>query len=276
MFINKLVFAWREFLQDRGVDRASVLAYYSIFSIFSFLVLGAYLFSKIYIKTEGEILHSFFFTREFFLNYSGSFFERARLTAEELGSLSLLSAVIFFILGYLMLKKLVQFINEMFATEVQQGFLIVRLKEFLLLIMVIAMLFFTMIFDALLTFINSNIYQKTIFRDYINPDFVRFVDNFFLNYIMPFLVAIFFFFVLFKFVPELTVRKRSALKSALVCTVLWEIIKRIYSYYLINFSLFGKVNNNIISLIVFGFWMELAMIIVLYGAKLTWIFEQER
>jgi len=276
LLLNKLIFAIREFFRDRGVDKASVLAYYSLFSVFSFIVLGYYLFSKLLIKTEGDLLPSFLFTRGFFEKYSATLFERAREVALQMGKISLIVAVFFFFLGYLLLKKLVQYINDMFEAEVQRGFFILRLKEFLVLIVVIGILFFTIFFDALITFVKSNFYEKTIFRDYINPEAVKLLDSFLLNVLLPFLLTVFFFFILFKIVPEIVVRKRSALKAALVSAFFWEIIKRVYTYYLIKFSLFGKITDSIIALIIFGFWMELAMAIILFGAKLTWTFEQTK
>ena len=49
-----------------------------------------------------------------------------------------------------------------------------------------------------------------------------------------------------------------------------------YAYYLVNISIFGKIKGPIIAIILFGFWMELSMGIMLYGAKLTYLFDQKK
>jgi uncharacterized BrkB/YihY/UPF0761 family membrane protein len=40
--------------------------------------------------------------------------------------------------------------------------------------------------------------------------------------------------------------------------------------------IFGKIKGPIIAIILFGFWMELSMGIMLYGAKLTYIFDKQK
>lgn len=53
-------------------------------------------------------------------------------------------------------------------------------------------------------------------------------------------------------------------------------MKRTYAYYLVNISFFGKIKGPIIAVILFGFWMEFSMGIMLYGAKLTYYFDREK
>jgi uncharacterized BrkB/YihY/UPF0761 family membrane protein len=44
----------------------------------------------------------------------------------------------------------------------------------------------------------------------------------------------------------------------------------------LKISIFGKIKSPIIGIIIFGFWMELSMGIMLYGAKLTALFDKEK
>ena len=64
--------------------------------------------------------------------------------------------------------------------------------------------------------------------------------------------------------------------SALFSALLWEMVKRAYTYYLVNVSLLRKMQDPVVAIILFGFWMEVTMGIMLYGAKLTYLLDKEK
>jgi membrane protein len=103
---------------------------------------------------------------------------------------------------------------------------------------------------------------------------VKSVDNLLIRYLVPFLITFVLFLIVFHWIPEKKVSGRSALIAAFISAVLWETVKRIYTYYLINVSLIGKIEGPIIAIIMFGFWMEVSMGIMLYGAKLTYLLDK--
>jgi uncharacterized BrkB/YihY/UPF0761 family membrane protein len=68
----------------------------------------------------------------------------------------------------------------------------------------------------------------------------------------------------------------AALASALLAALLWETVKRAYTYYLVNVSLLRQMQDPIVAIILFGFWMEITMGIMLYGAKMTYLLDKEK
>jgi membrane protein len=94
--------------------------------------------------------------------------------------------------------------------------------------------------------------------------------------LVPFLITLLFFFILYKWIPEKIVYVKGAFIAAVISTVLWEIVKRGYTFYLVNLSILGKIKGPIIAIILFGFWMELSMGIMLYGAKLAYVFDRQK
>jgi membrane protein len=186
-----------------------------------------------------------------------------------------------FILGFLVIKKIVQFVNLMFHIDLknkrkEKHFLIRRISEFSLLfivgLLVVVTFLFTGFISALTTLFHDNKYITT----HINPRFVESVNSFLVLYVVPFLITFLFFFVLYKWIPEKIVYVKGAFIAALICTILWELVKRGYALYLLNISIFGRIKGPIIAIILFGFWMELSMGIMLYGAKLTYIFDKAK
>jgi membrane protein len=92
---------------------------------------------------------------------------------------------------------------------------------------------------------------------------------------VPSLISFLIFFFLYKWIPEKKVCIKGALISSVISTILWEIVKRLYAYYLVNISVIGQIKGPVIAIILFGFWMELSMGLMLFGAKLTYIFDIE-
>ena len=90
-----------------------------------------------------------------------------------------------------------------------------------------------------------------------------------------FFVYFLFFFILYKWIPEKRIHAGAALIAAFFSALLWELLKRAYTYYLVHVSVLRKIESPIVAIILFGFWMELTMGIMLYGAKFTFLLDKE-
>jgi membrane protein len=101
------------------------------------------------------------------------------------------------------------------------------------------------------------------------------MDTLLITFVFPFLVTFMFFFILFKWIPEKKIKTAAALIAAIFSALLWELLKRAYTYYLIHVSVLWKIESPIVAIILFGFWMELTMSIMLYGAKFTYLLDKE-
>jgi membrane protein len=158
----------------------------------------------------------------------------------------------------------------------EKDFFVRRFSEFSLLfilgLLVILSFFVTSLISTILTLFAKN----EFIASHINKEFIDSINSFFLIYLIPFLVTFLFFFILYKWIPEKIVYIKGAFLSAIICSILWELVKRAYAYYLVNLSIFGKIKGPIIAIILFGFWMELSMGIMLFGAKLTYVFDREK
>jgi membrane protein len=100
------------------------------------------------------------------------------------------------------------------------------------------------------------------------------VNNFFLQYLIPFILTFLFFFSLYKFIPEMKVYTKAALVAALIGALLWEIFKRLFAFYVAHFSAIGIVlsrllEGTITSIIFFLLWLSFSLVILLWGAELA-------
>ncbi|MCU0235873.1 MAG: YihY/virulence factor BrkB family protein [Acidobacteria bacterium] len=264
-----------QFLGEGGIDKASILAYYSIFSSFFLLIFFFYLFAGIFGAADSALQNVYPFSPDFFQQIAPVFFQDAADLTSRIGDMGLLGLGLFLFLGILVFKKMVQFINDMFFIDITRAFFGKRLKEFGLLFIVVILIVASFLATGLTSTITTMVEQDLATRAPIDPAVVRAVNGFLVRYVLPFLITFLFFYILFKWIPEKKVGGMAALVASLFSALLWELVKRAYTYYLVNISLLKKMQDPIVAIILFGFWMEVTMGIMLYGAKLTFLLDKE-
>jgi len=281
---NLLKYLWdalKEFFREEGVDKASILAYYSIFSFLFLLTFFTFLFTRFLGDPQIPLKEIYPFSADFFSLISPETLERAAVISTKLEEIGVFGIGLSFILGFLAIMKIVQFVNSMFPVNLrdkksEKGFWVRRVSEFSLLFLLALLVVVSFFFTGIVSAITSLFLHNEFLANHIDPGFIDAINNFLIKYILPFIITFLFFFILYKWIPEKVIYIKGALVAAIICSVLWEIVKRGYTFYLVNISIFGKIKGPIIAIILFGFWMELSMGIMLYGAKLTHILDQER
>jgi len=273
--------AFKEFLNSDGIDKASILAYYSIFSTLFLLTFAIFIFTKFLGSSDTTIKSIYPFSPDFFSKISPDILIKAEEISTRLKEIGIIGIVFFLFLGFLLIKKIVQFVNEMCETcinykKINKPFLVRRISEFSLFSILGILLIFNFFATNFISTTTTLFHKNKFLASHINPNFINSLNKFLILYIAPFLVTFLFFFVLYKWIPEKKIYIKGAFIAAIISTILWEIVKRGYTFYLINISLVGKIKGPVIAIILFGFWMEFSMGIMLYGAKLTHILDKEK
>jgi membrane protein len=264
------------FLDENGMDKSSILAYYSIFSSFFLLIFFSYLFSGFSGGVDSALQNVYPFSPEFFQQIAPIFFRHASDLTARIGHLGLFGLGVFLFMGILVFKKMVQFINDMFFIDIKRVFFVKRIKEFGLLVIVGILIVSSFLLTGLTATVTTVFEQDLAARTRIDPAMLEAINGFFIKFVMPFMLTFLFFYILFKWIPEKKVSGIAALASALFSAVLWETVKRGYTYYLVNVSLLRKMQDPVVAIILFGFWMEITMGIMLYGAKWTYLLDKEK
>jgi len=272
--------ALRSFIKENGIDKAAILAYYSIFSSLFLITFFVFFFAR-FIKNPDKVLKTVYpFSEEFFSLISPDMLRRAIDLSTKVKEFGLIGALFFFFLGFLLIKKIVQFVNEMYGLNQEhfwgKNILLIRLREFALLLVFGVLSFVSFLGASILSTLKGVFENKLFMGKALDPFIGEQLNSFLLLFLLPFLMSFLFLFVLYKWVPTKRVYLKGAVISALMTALLWEVTKRTYTYYLVHFSIMGKLHGPIIAIILFGFWMELSMAIMLFGAKLTFLFDQEK
>lgn len=91
----------------------------------------------------------------------------------------------------------------------------------------------------------------------------------FLAYLLPVLITISFFYIVYRVVPGRVVGMRAAAVGAALATVLWEAAKAGFAYYIRNLAHYAGLYGALEGLIVLALWLELSVSIILYCGEIV-------
>jgi membrane protein len=86
---------------------------------------------------------------------------------------------------------------------------------------------------------------------------------------VPIAITFSFFFLIYRVVPRRVVSTTHAAKGALIATLLWEVAKAAFAYYLRNLARVAGLYGALEGVIVLALWLELSVSIILYCAEIV-------
>lgn len=154
-------------------------------------------------------------------------------------------------------------LNRIYKTKTEVFYLWGKLKD-------IGMVFLTTLFFVLSlisTFIISLI--RSIDREYLGAT-LRSMG--FFHYVIPFLIGIIFsflmFYVMYKVVPHGNIKNKIVLISSISATILWELLKIIFTVYLVNFSNYKAIYGAYGAIVAVIFWIYYSSFAFVVGAEI--------
>ena len=87
--------------------------------------------------------------------------------------------------------------------------------------------------------------------------------------VVPVLVTFTFFFLVYRVIPRRVVTSKHAAMGAALATLLWELAKAAFAYYLRDLARYAGVYGTLEGVIVLAIWLELSVSIVLYCGEIV-------
>ncbi len=164
-------------------------------------------------------------------------------------------------------------LNKVFTIKSKSHPLKNKLKDF-------GMIFITLIFFLLLfllpslSFIKSLIHAMEItetpnYLNYLNPKISNIV-----NLIIP-LITLLICFIFYYLIPNERPSKRVAFLSAICATVLWEIAKYIFAYYIREFSNLNYIYGTYVSFVIIAFWFYYSSFVFILSAEIGCLLQKK-
>ena len=89
------------------------------------------------------------------------------------------------------------------------------------------------------------------------------------SWVVPIAVTFSFFYLVYRFVPRRVASSRDAALGALLATVLWELAKAGFAYYVRYVARYGGVYGTLQGIIVLSLWLEISVSIILYCGEIV-------
>lgn len=255
--------AYKAFLKHRGVFTSAAIAYYTLFSIFP-LALGLVSLGSLILDSE-EAQDAVF---ELITRYSPAIVDLVGQTIQQAlqarGAFGLIA-----ILGFLwssagVFGALNLAINTAWEVERPRPAWKERATA-LGMVLSVVVLFFLSVFSTAVIEVGNRLALILL------GDAVLFaaLTTRLLTTIVPYLFSLLLFWLLYRLVPHAQVSWSDVLPAALLASLVWEVAKHGFAFYVAQFAFYSLVYGSLAAVIVLLLWSYLSGVIILLGAEFS-------
>ncbi len=162
-------------------------------------------------------------------------------------------------------------LNRVFGIETSVHFIIGKLRDFALVIMVILFFFITTVLTPVLDLIRQSV-QHWEALSFLN---IGIFEHFMFS-LVSLLIIFIVFVVLYITVPVRKLGKKATLFSAMWAAILWEAAKQGFGFYLHHFTTFGRIYGTYALVVVVAFWIYYSSIVFIIGAEIGRLYSEKK
>ncbi|MEW6377494.1 MAG: YihY/virulence factor BrkB family protein [Thermodesulfobacteriota bacterium] len=153
--------------------------------------------------------------------------------------------------------------------QVERGRSILRGKAIDLLMILLAGIFLlvSMVLTSAVTFLQSYRFQSIID---IGP-----ILQWILKYLVPFFFTFWMCFLIYKIIPNKKIQFRTALQAAFFTSLLWEVAKQLFGWYVMHLGRFSMVYGSLSTLTIFFLWIYYSSAILILGGEVAFLLEKK-
>jgi len=271
---NIIKTTFQRFREDRCGNFSIIVSYFTLLCAIPLVALFAFITTKVLGSSELAFRSLNILSDEFFAQLDPLFFQRVQSVSRNIGNLGWFGLAGSFIAASFLFSNLIYSINFIFKANYQKSFFYNRLMEYLIMFVLGVIMLISLSITAIWTALHRALKESDIIAQNINPKVVSLADNFFLQYLIPLTLTFVVFFILYKYIPEVKVYTRAAAIAAAISTLLWEVFKRLFAFYVAHLSAIGIVLSKLLqgtltSIIFFLLWISFSLVILFWGAELA-------
>jgi len=140
--------------------------------------------------------------------------------------------------------------------------------DLLMILLVGILLLVSMILSSVVTFLQG--YQGQI------PVAIGPTIQWILKYLLPFFLTYCMFFLIYKIIPTKRVHFTSALQAALFASLLWELAKHLFAWYIVHLAGYSIFYGSLSTLVIFVLWVYYSSTILIVGGEFAYFLEEDR
>ncbi|PKN60136.1 MAG: hypothetical protein CVU53_04635 [Deltaproteobacteria bacterium HGW-Deltaproteobacteria-11] len=258
--------AIKNYESNGDTNQAAAIALYAILSIiplFILTVLMAGQFFGSYQNIQQEIIEGI---QELHPYFSGDLLD-------QLGRIDEKQSV----LGWIGIITLIWFSSMIFGAIETAFNLIFRAKSYrnyiiskLLALSMIPMMWTVGVASVVVTYLAAILAQQpTIFKSEI-----LILHGFFFRYVLPYLVTVSFFTIVYKVIPPVKISWWNALIGSAIFSALMEMAKHFFSWYVSNYTSYNVIFGSLQTVVILVIWVFYVALILLFCAEIISSFQR--
>ncbi len=268
-FFISLKEIWKRSRAHRIDDLAAIISYYALWASVPLAGFLLYL-STYFIGSSEKIINDLnIFSQEFFSTINPRFFMNMKIYASKIKEVGIAGIYLAVVLGIMLISKIISAIQTIYGIKTNKSFFWKRLWEIAILIGSGIFLFSAFGLMAGIATFNRFVASNETISHYVNPTVLWAIRSFVTKLLVPFLLATFYFYALYKWIPETKVKSWAAIRGAVTASVLWMAGTHVFMWYIGHISLAGKLFGTLSTVIIFIFWVEISSLILLFGAEIS-------
>ncbi len=162
-------------------------------------------------------------------------------------------------------------LNRVYRVEDNKHVVIAKLRDFGMILLVLLFFLVSTTSLPLLEVVKDSAHKIKLF-EFFRLSFIQNVSFGVASFLIVFIV----FYTLYYLVPYARLAKKVTLVSALFATVLWELAKQAFGYYITHFASLRRIYGTYVLLVVVVFWIYYSSIIFIMGAEIGQLYRERR
>jgi membrane protein len=257
-YLKTLGSSFKSFFSHECFHLAASIAYFLIVSLVPLGLLVVALFG--HMLGANQELYNFLLSKliNFFPSVTSGITNELRHVITYKG-ISFITFIIYSFFALQLFYSIERAMDIIFSVPKKRHFLFSLLWTILIVTLVIAfwLLSFTVSSVAGLIFKFPDIFGVGL----------KYKAVFLIRFVAPFVVVLLTFTAVYKIVPHVRVHTRHAFAGALLLTVLWEMAKHLFTWFVQNLAYVGTIYGSLTTFILFLLWMYYLSCIFLLGGE---------
>jgi len=254
------------FDRDSCFDRATLIAYFALLSLIPFVVL---------LVTAGALILGTDVAEKSTVRLLQNVLQE--LPPQLMTQADALRHEKWFGLGYLLVamwtagnvfSKIESGLDAVFKVDKRRDYAVSKLFSFALVGLLGVLLVAVTVFGGLMSTIDRFI-DTTALAPLKNLPLYHTLNGFLSRYIVPWVLAIASFALIYRLIPARAIPWRVALVGSAVAGTLWEVFKVGFTFYVSHVANYTRTYGAVATIFIFLFWINLSASILLWGGELA-------
>jgi membrane protein len=252
-----------QFYADGCPTLAAAISFYALLSLIPVLFMAVAVVGYVVGSSEGTFEALLTAVREFIPHLSTDIIRNLESVVANRGRLSWFALATLVIAASLVFQATEFALDRIFAVDVRRGFLRSRILSML----VVVALGFVLLFSFYVGLIFHALQAEAGRFPHAHAWLVWLASGLQVQYLISVALVLTLFTVALHVFPHASVAWRHALAGGVVGTVLWEVARRLFLWYLANIAQFSVVYGSLGALVAVLVWIYFSVTIFLYAAE---------